>query len=169
MSKTISEEIAIPKVYTVNRDTDRKFWKKVDIKSLDECWEWQGAKCRGLHGQVRRHKILLYAHRYAYTLLVGPIPLGMHCLHKCNNPPCVNPNHLYLGTDSDNTLDKYKDSPLKCFNAPPRFYKGEIWLIRKLVKDGYPQSIIGMMFKCCQMTISNYCRKTQMCREGYYV
>ena len=68
------------------------------------CSLWTGATTRG-YGSVRRHGRALYAHRVAYELFVGPIPDGMHVLHHCDTPPCVNPEHLFLGTDADNIQD----------------------------------------------------------------
>jgi hypothetical protein len=76
----------------------------------DECWIWRGALCRtkdmsGMYGQlnVKQHK--LRPSRVSYELFVGQIPQGMFVLHKCDTPPCTNPNHLFLGTAKDNTTD----------------------------------------------------------------
>lgn len=78
-----------------------RFWSKVD-RSAD-CWLWTGARTPtgygALHGQER------LAPRMAWTLSVGPIPMGLQVLHRCDNPPCVNPDHLWLGTQQDNMAD----------------------------------------------------------------
>ena len=80
-----------------------KFWKKVD-KSGD-CWLWMAGKLEKGYGQFwfdgRTHR----AHRMAWLLTNGEIPEGMCVLHKCDNPPCVNPSHLWLGTNQDNMDD----------------------------------------------------------------
>jgi len=85
------------------------FIVKVDKRCSDECWEWLGAKTdRGGYGKFWTGvgNKLVRAHRMSWELFFGPIPEGMDVLHKCNNPSCVNPYHLYLGDDSDNAADR---------------------------------------------------------------
>lgn len=81
------------------------FWDKVPIRRPGECWEWQGARRPPGHGQLRRAGRLLYAHRVSYEAANGPIPAGLVVRHTCDNPPCVNPAHLVVGTYQDNTDD----------------------------------------------------------------
>ncbi len=72
------------------------------------CWIWQGT-CNNIggYGQIHLKKgVLIRAHRYYYELYYGKIPKGKHICHKCDNPPCVNPNHLFIGTHTDNMRDK---------------------------------------------------------------
>jgi hypothetical protein len=76
------------------------------IRKTENCWEWTAAKNSdgygiigvGGHGTVR-------AHRLAYKLFVGPIPEGKQVLHRCDNPGCINPSHLWIGMDADNQAD----------------------------------------------------------------
>ena len=87
---------------------DKTFWNKVEVRGPDECWPWQAAsttKGYGIYTRGKLGKRRVYAHRYAYEMLVGPIPDGMFCMHKCDNPSCVNPKHLTVGTCSDNLRD----------------------------------------------------------------
>ena len=78
------------------------------IKSVDSgCIEWQGYKNKQGYGYMtsRRGSSPYSSHRLSYELFVGEIPDGMWVLHKCDNPPCVNPKHLFIGTRQDNIDD----------------------------------------------------------------
>lgn len=86
-----------------------RFWSKVAIRAPDECWEWQAFRVKGygrigLPGAGQNGK-KGRSHMVAYEIEVGPIPDGMYVLHSCNNPPCCNPKHLRVGTQSENMLD----------------------------------------------------------------
>ena len=85
--------------------TDNRFWNSVDIQTDDLCWNWKLSTNRG-YGQLRRNKKQLSAHRYAYELTFGPISSEQHVLHKCDNPKCCNPSHLFIGNQQDNMADK---------------------------------------------------------------
>jgi hypothetical protein len=85
-----------------------KFWSRVDIRGPDECWEWQGSRSKkgyGFVGSRALNKVEKYAHRFAYRAAKGPIPDGLVMCHKCDNPPCCNPAHLWPGTVAENAQD----------------------------------------------------------------
>jgi predicted nucleic acid-binding Zn ribbon protein len=69
------------------------------------CWEWGGARCGKGYGSLSVDGHVASAHRRAWELAYGPIPKGMQVCHTCDNPPCCNPAHLFLGTNRINQLD----------------------------------------------------------------
>lgn len=92
-----------------NTTRDERFWILVDKSAgPDKCWHWTGYCGTNGYGQVKIRNRRTSPHRYAYELTFGPIPKGMVICHKCDNPPCCNPAHLFLGTYSDNTQDSIR-------------------------------------------------------------
>ena len=83
-----------------------RFWRFVRKQPGDYCWEWRGARNRSGYGFFTVEPgELRYAHRVAYELEVGPIPADRMVCHRCDNPSCVRPDHLFLGTALDNLRD----------------------------------------------------------------
>lgn len=84
--------------------TAKEFWERVD-RSKD-CWEWRGYRNWAGYGIIHPTPgVKLRTHRIAYELTHGPIPIGLYVLHRCDNPSCVRPEHLFLGTLADNNRD----------------------------------------------------------------
>src|SRR5258708_238256 len=91
------------------RTLQDRFWPKVQMS--EGCWTWLAKKSKDGYGPIGRggkDGEIMRAHRASWEIHFGPIPEGMCVLHKCDNPTCVNPVHLFLGTNSDNVRDSIK-------------------------------------------------------------
>jgi hypothetical protein len=104
---------------------------KVDKRGDDECWEWKASKSSFGYGKFSYAGSMRVAHRFIWIHSNGPIPSGLLVCHKCDNPGCVNPRHLFLGTSFDNTHD--------CMNKG-RFPTGTRRKPRDFCPSGHPYS-----------------------------
>jgi hypothetical protein len=109
-------------------NVEKRFWPKVSVPDgiIDECWNWNRSKDYKGYGQLSVNGKPRRAHRISFVLTKGEIPSGMFVCHSCDNPPCINPVHLFLGTCLDNMRDcvrkkrLHPENGLKCFRTGPR-------------------------------------------------
>ena len=135
---------------------EKRFWKKVDKRSKDECWNWIGGctdRGYGCIGDGSNRTIS--AHRLSWRLHFRNIPIGKFVLHKCDNKRCINPTHLYLGTQSDNMRDRSIRNPESLQGRPSKLDSREVQDVKELYSTGnFTHSLLSFMFKCSRVTIS---------------
>lgn len=134
---------------TTKFNVEKRFWEKVD--KTNSCWNWIGSFLKKTgHGQFQTENGMDYAHRFSWKLHFGEIPKGMFVLHKCDNGKCVNPNHLFLGTQKDNMVDMTQ----KGRNFGMKLNKKEVEKIRKEYKFRKTTAkILAVTYGVCPATI----------------
>ena len=141
-----------------------RFNRYVMIGEGEDCWEWTGSKNKQGYGTIRYNGKGSFAHRMSYEIYKGDIPDGMHVMHKCDNPSCVNPNHLTVGTHIDNMGDMAKkDRSPKMrgeLNGNHKLTKEQVIDIRKFQGKCTAQSAADM-FNVSKKTILNIWHRRQ--------
>jgi len=103
--------------WAVGNESSYEYFNRKTVKNEENnCIEWIGWRDKDGYGGAYRNGKNIRAHRFSYELFIGPIPKGKNVCHKCDNPSCVNPDHLYVGTQRDNMYDKVERDRcnLKC-------------------------------------------------------
>lgn len=139
------------------------FWGYVTKLSQEECWPWSGPKVRAygrlyLGGKQPGRPTYRGAHVFSYEITYGEV-VGLNVLHKCDNPECVNPDHLWLGTQLDNIKDMVKKGrqhhATGTKNGRAKLTDMDVSSIRALLSDKVPQYEIARMFHVSNGTVSH--------------
>ena len=136
----------------IQEDDIARFWTKVDKECKNGCWEW--INCKGRYGRFWVDGSTFNAHRISWLINRGQIPYEMEVLHTCDNKICVNPDHLYLGTQAENNRDRITRFNGKVAGRPKKFSIQEIDVIKDLYRSGMLQLNIAEQFNTTASTIS---------------
>ena len=139
---------------------ETRLWDRVARADPDECWLWTGpvlARGYGQIGKGGRNGGIITTHRFSYELANGPIPPGLCVLHRCDVRRCVNPRHLFLGTNADNSADmKAKGRSAKGErHSLAILTEAEVAEIRRLRTTGLIMREIAAKFGVCRGTVSD--------------
>lgn len=123
----------------INQDT---FWRHVDRSG--DCWVWTASRNRRGYGRMHSlrengHREIVQSHRASWEMTYGPIPSGSYVLHHCDNPPCVRPDHLFIGSQFDNMRDAARKGRLTRRgekNSRAKLTWGEVHAIRAAYGTG---------------------------------
>lgn len=145
----------------------RRFEQLVRIGADDDCWPWVGkAHYKYGYGAFYMGKgIYVGAHRAAWTFWRGPIPAGRHVLHHCDYTACVNPAHLFIGSQGDNVRDAAAKGrirgPRLCgvLNPAAILTSGQVRQIRNLHKQGRSQTALAAQFGVSLSTVNAIVRR----------
>lgn len=122
----------------------------IEIDPDSGCWIWIGSKNRKGYGQISFKNRTTISHRLTYSTYIGVIPSGMHVLHRCDRPSCNNPDHLFLGSDLDNSNDKIlKKRDVHAsgeFNGNSKLKNNDVIEIKKMIIKGISSIEIARLF-----------------------
>ena len=140
---------ALPRPW--ERPFEDRFWEKVN--KTEGCWYWTGAT-HGGYGEINIRGKIRTASRVAWELTFGPIPDGLFVCHHCDTPRCVNPAHLFLGTNLDNTHDRIAKR-----RGNARLNQEIVRKIRQMAIDGYPKTHIAKHFGIGNSTVHHVLKR----------
>ena len=135
---------------------EERFWEKVDASG--KCWEWTGHKSPEGYGGFWDGDEDITAHRFAYSLVYGVVPKGLCVCHHCDNPGCVKPSHLFMGTHSDNMVDSVAKGRSVdnrgSKHGLSKLCENDVYEIRRLCSLGVEQKTVAKMWRTVPTNVS---------------
>ena len=150
------------------RPIEERFWEKVDRRGDDECWPWIAGEDRKGYGKIWYRGRKAKATHISLQLVGRPVPKGLFVCHSCDNPACVNPAHLWIGTVSDNGLDASRKGrtrqivrshkpPLRITGAGEEHPKAKLTAqdVREIRRSSEPSTILAAKYGVSETTLRN--------------
>ena len=137
-----------------------KFWANTLVKSPDDCWEWQLCKNDDGYGMFSHRGRTVGAHKISWIIHNGAIPQGLCVCHSCDNPGCVNPKHLFVGTHAENMADRNRKGRARGGSLPgelspsSKFSTEAVLTMRRLYTNGVLQRVIAERYNTSQPVVS---------------
>lgn len=153
-SSTVKKELVL--VPYKLKTTEEKFYQYVE--KTESCWNWTGFLDRYGYGKFKLNNKTFKAHRYSYQLTYGDFNESLHVLHHCDRPCCVNPNHLFLGTNKDNVADR--TAKKRHGQTSKHLTPNEKTAILTAVEQGQPLQSIAQQFQVHISTIRRVLKRT---------
>ncbi len=132
---------------------EQRFWKKVDVRGQDDCWEWKASRHPKGYGQFKYDNQTMHAHRVSYILENGHPGENMFVCHKCDNRACVNPSHLFAGTAKDNTIDMVLKKRGVTVWGPQKLCASDVAAIKMQLRNGHRPTGLARLFGVSVFTI----------------
>ncbi len=133
---------------------EERFWTNVDRRGIDECWPWLGSKFGKGYGRIRIGDKLRPAHRVSWEIANGAqMADGLYACHHCDNPPCVNPAHIFAGTPSENAIDMMSKGRNPIQKGSPNLNEAIAKIIKSRLAAGQSQRSLALEFRISTNTI----------------
>lgn len=131
----------------LEKTIEERFYDKIKINKENGCHEWQASISRRGYGQFALNSTTQVSHRVAWLLSYGQIPKGIYVLHHCGNPKCVNPAHLFLGTQRDNMNEAISKNIYFRSSGNAKITEKQVIRVKGMLQDGiYSVATIAKRF-----------------------
>lgn len=133
-----------------------RFEEKFEKIDGNTCWEWKAHRTPKGYGSIKINRRMRSAHRVSWELYEGPIPEGLCILHRCDNPPCVRPSHLFLGTQAENVADMISKNrkAIGVNSGSNKLNESQVHEIRRIFQEGgISKRKLGRQFGVSDMTV----------------